>query len=74
MAFCLLSAGFEGKKPAGKKRIKIQPELLLERHAPPFPPAFRLACCHRPAAGTQNCRAPCTFTLQNDNMPALTTR
>jgi hypothetical protein len=50
MAFCLFSACFKGKKPAGKKRIKIQTALLLERHAPPFPPVLS-PCLLSPACG-----------------------
>ncbi|MGK5050478.1 hypothetical protein [Janthinobacterium sp. RB2P8] len=39
---------FLGEKPADKKRIKIQIALLLEKHAPPFPP--NLSPCMRPSA------------------------
>jgi len=39
---------FLGEKPAGKKRIKIQLVLLLEKHAPLFPPD--LSPCMRPPA------------------------
>ncbi|WP_332861470.1 hypothetical protein [Janthinobacterium svalbardensis] len=42
------SSMFLGGKPAGKKRIKIQFALLLERYAPYFPPD--LSSCMRPPA------------------------
>jgi hypothetical protein len=39
---------FLGEKPIGRKRIKIQLALLLERHAPHFLPD--LSPCMRPSA------------------------
>ncbi|NVI84782.1 hypothetical protein P9875_19330 [Janthinobacterium rivuli] len=47
---------FLEKKPVGKKRIKIQPALLLERHALPFPPV--LSPCLLPPVRRMHTKLP----------------